>query len=318
MLYSVVLGNQKTISNDWAITEDTFGNSFIENEAIHQRVKFGKNVKIGLETEYSAAYVKCYKLPERTMCRNNNKTMALTLLNYWSKDKEEMKTYQSDQLLFVTLNNENYKLLDYYTSCEDVSESYCSIIQTYRKKDAYQGCALRFRDASDLYFEIWAKDLKQNRFVIITITVDQNGMLRVKKTSDIDKEVCGKFKKLTKKYENRNNHFKVEFNHDGVDQFISKAFIVSKKYYDETLEKLSGVKGTRIIIMETRHFDNNLSKTEKEKIHDALEKVLVDEGIRVVTIKGLKVSPTFCKDYKIMYLFSFDEETDEFSCIKSN
>ena len=78
------------------------------------------------------------------------------------------------------------------------------------------------------------------------------------------------------------------------------------------------MKGSRVIIMETHHFDKNLSDKEKEKIHEALTKVIVDEGARVVTTKGLKVSPTFCKDYKVMYLFSFDEETNEFYCVKSN
>ena len=318
MLYSIVLGNLKTLPNEWNITEDSYKNSFMSNEAIHQRIRFGKKVPVALDTNYSAANIKCFNLPEKVMIRNNNKSFGLTMLNYWNNDEEKIKEYIPDQLAYITLNSESYKLLDYFTLCDGQERSYCSIVQTYRKRDSYQGCAIRFKKKSDFYFEIWAKDLKLNRFVIITLTVNDNGRMKVSKNTEIPKPLLSKFKKLSKKYNEKDYHFKVEFNFDGAEEFLSKTYIVSKEYYEETKDKLKNVQGSKIIVMDSSHFDKNLDEESAEKIHKTLEDNIVSEKIRVVTLKGLKVPPTFCREYSIMYLFGTNEETNEIYCIKSN
>lgn len=318
MLYSIVLGNLKTFPNEWSITEDSYKNSFITNEAIHQRIRFGKKVPVVLETNYSSVNIKCFNLPERVMIRNNNKTFGLTMLNYWNNDKEKIKEYIPDQLVYVTLNSESYKLLDYYTLCEGQERSYCSIVQTYRKKDSHQGCALRFKENSDFYFEIWAKDLKLNRFVIITLTIDGNGRLEVSKNTEIPKPLLFKFKKLSKRYSEKDYHFKVEFNFDDAEEFISKTYIVTKEYYNETKEKLKNIHDSSIIVMDSSHFDKDIDEKSSDKIHKVLEDFIINDKVRVVTLKGLKVPPTFCREYSIMYLFGTNEETDEIYCIKSN
>lgn len=318
MLYSIVLGNLKSLPNEWIITEDSYKNSFMTNEAIHQRIRFGKKIPVEIKINYSSVNAKCFNLPEKVMIRNNNKSFGLTMLNYWNSDEEKIKEYIPDQLAYITLNSESYKILDYYTLCEGQERSYCSIVQTYRKKGSYQGCAIRFKENSDFYFEIWAKDLKLNRFVIITLTIDVNGRMKVSKETEIPKALLTKFKKLSKKYSEKDFHFKVEFNDDGAEGFLSKTYIVSKEYYEETKEKLKNVQGCKIIVMESSHFDKNLDEESAEKIHKTLEETIVSGGIRVITLKGLKVPPTFCREYNITYLFGTNLDTDDIYCIKSN
>ena len=163
MLLSIILGDQNSsVTNDWSLTTDEYGNTFISNESIRQKIRLGKKVEEKLETLFSSSNMKGYNITENTFLSNNNKNMNLSLMNFWSNDKEVLENHKDDNVIYITFLNKNYKMISYDT---------CGfkVIQTYRKKDEYQGLAISFKDLGVCVFSMYAKDLVMNRFVKITI-----------------------------------------------------------------------------------------------------------------------------------------------------
>ena len=105
MLFSVVLGNQNLIENEWKIVEDNYNNSIITNESIRQKIRTGKNVEKKLDPAYSSASVKAYDIASNTFVSNNYSNMNLTLMNFWSDDEEKLNLHSDDHIMFITLSN---------------------------------------------------------------------------------------------------------------------------------------------------------------------------------------------------------------------
>lgn len=310
MLYSVVLGNQEIIKNDWALITDEFGNTYISNDDIRQRIKLGNKVNPKLDLVYSSAFSCCYNMPENTIISNGNRNMNLSLINYWSKDKNEMEKHVDDSILYITLMNENYKLICYNSEAGD-------IVQTFKKKDVYQGFAIRFKDTNmvNVSLSIEMKDIKMNRYVVIDIKIDEEGKIDVQKTPIENKKEISKMKALLKKIGNKLAHFKIDFKDNN---FITAVTLVHPDYIEEMNQYTDGIKNAVLIEVDPIVFEKNAPEDLVKEYDRIFEEQIVTPKVKAITTVGVKLPYEFCTKYKILYLFSFDVETKKLKCLRSN
>ena len=327
MLYSVIIGNQSKIFNNWEIKNDDYNHPLICNDSIRQRIRLGKNVPKNLELDYSCANVKAFKIEEETeedssyanavaykisgknFISNNNKNMNLTLLNFYSKDEEVMETHVNDNIVYITLVNENYTLVDYLSEVD--------IAQTYRKTGQYQGCVLTFKEKPEdgTIAVLYCKDLKKNRFVSIVVSFTDKGRLVVEKQG-IDKNYLktlrGLYKKLQEK--KRQEQFRIQVP-DG--KLLTSLYITgSGEAYNTMYERTKDDKHAVVIQLDQSKLDENY--LEDHKVKKFLTEQITEKRIRAVTFYGVKLPWSFCKDFNIMYLFEYDAENDRLNCVKSN
>lgn len=309
MLLSIILGDQKTgVTNDWSLTTDSFDNTFISNESIRQRIRLGKKVEKKLETAFSSSNMKGFHIAEKIFFSNNNKNMNLSLMNFWSKDKEEMNKHKDEHILYITFLNKNYKMIKYDTKGLDV-------IQTYRKKDEYQGLAVVIKELGEEVFIMYAKDLLMNRFVKISITVAEDGKLTTSKSVIENKDEISNLKESLKKLGKRNNHFLISL--QGIP---TSTFIIDSKYKEEIESFAKEVPYANIIVLEagSNSFDENRSEEEKEALDNMFKESLVDNRVRAITTVGVKIPYNFFRQYNILYVFNYDIKNNTISCLKSN
>lgn len=93
-------------------------------------------------------------------------------MNFRSNNAEEMENYVDDSIIYVTLNNKIYKLLNYRV-CDK-----CNIVQTFRRKDSYQGAAITFKDKGEsiLVIDLQVKNLINGRYEGISVFFNSESM----------------------------------------------------------------------------------------------------------------------------------------------
>jgi len=308
MLLSMILGDQNTgITNEWNMVTDSYGNAFISNESIRQRIRLGKNVKKVLDKVYENNGVVGYNMANTTFLSNNNKNMNLSLMNFWSKDPEVKANHKDDNVLYITFLNKDYKMIEYSTGYE--------VIQTYRKKDEYQGLAVVFKDCQNIIFKMKALKLETNEFVEIIVSGDENFIISSQCSTITDKRLINILKGKMKKLGNRVNHFVMD-----VDRFPTNTFIIDDKYAEQMESLLSTIPNAHIIslIGGSAAFAEERTEDEKAAINALMQSQIVDERVRAVTTIGVKLPKTFCRTYNILYLFNYDIENNRITCVKSN
>ena len=303
MLLSVVLGNQSLIKNEWEIVEDNYGNSIITNSSIRQKIRLGKNVEKKLDVAYSSSYAKAYNIGTNTFVSNNYSNMNLSLMNFWTNDEEDLKLHSDDNIMFITLSNRNYKLLGYDNYGNE-------IVQTYKKNNEYQGCAFTFKYFNCKLFKVFAKDFTMNKFVEIIVGIDEEGKVYTTKTVVEDKNtifrLSNTFKNLTKN--KKSIHFKMSTESG---RLLTKAYITDADSKDVALELTKDVKGAEIVVLEG--VDGNLTENDIRNIEN-----IIHNNTRALTLIGTDVPRDFCRNYKILYLFKYDDTTGVLRCLKSN
>lgn len=308
MLISMILGNNiDGLNNDWNLTTDTYGNTFIVNDSIRQRIRLGKNVKKVLNKICDSNNIAAYTLPTSTFLSNNNKNMNLSLMNFWSQDNEVKANHVDDNILYITFPNKDFKMVEYHTDYK--------VLQTYRKKGEYQGLGIVFTHADGVLFTMKAQDLNDKTMVEIVVTLDENGNMDVNYNTIEDKKEVGRLIGKMKKFGPRVPHFVMS-----VDKLPTNTFIIDDDYSDAVKELLNDIPNAQVIslIGGTEAFSEDRTDEENNAVDELMKKHIVDERVRAVTAIGVRLPKTFCRTYNILYLFNYDMETGEITCVRSN
>lgn len=315
MLISTILGNSDAIENEWEISKDHYGTVYIANDDIKQRIRLAKNVEEKLEKISSSANMVEYELPSSVVFSNSNRNMNLSIINFWSKDEKKREEHEDSNIAYVTLINENYKLISY-----ELAEG-VKIVQTYCRRDLLQGCALLFDGIDRDIIFLRCKDLKQNRFVDIVVAVDENGTPYTNKFvaeqgSDELKKIKSEFKYVSNKF----IHFKMTCT---PGQLPTSTFIVngaSEDLVKEVEDMTKAIKNAVILTLPAGNasFSDKCTEIEAAAVHDMFQQNLVDAKVRAITTVGIRLPRGFYKDYRILYHYDINPDSGEIRCIKSN
>lgn len=312
MLLSTIIGNTDKIKNNWEIIKDSYETSFIENPDIRQRIRLGKGVDEKLDQQFSSSNMIGYDIAENILFSNSNKTMNMTILSYCAKDEENK--HVDSNIIYVTLGSTNYKLITYKLSDGRIA-------QTYRRKDLFQGCAVVFNGANKDIIKMNVKDLKQNRFVEITVHVDENLHVVIEKKDIADKKELKTVRAAYKKTEKRMVHFVISSSTAG--HYPTCTFIVNgtnEELVENIKEATKSIKNATLIILPAGDytFEGELTDEERDAVDGMLQETILDAHVRAITTVGVKLPKDFCKNYRILYLFDLDPETGKIRCVKSN
>lgn len=325
MLGSVTIG---CISSDdpdvWEVTKDDYGNKYYSNPVIRQRLKLGKNVKSILKNQYKvepftnefASSAASYEICRGTMISNNNKNMTLSLMNFWNEDKEVMKNHKDDSIVYVTISNEGFKLLDY-----DIGEG-CQILNTFRKRkvdrtpakekhkkprsfDIYQGCAVRvpgkYDDQSYPFMVLVFVDKQSRKNYQVELFVQDNTLKveteEILNDDQLPDDLNGRFNVIA-----------------GMDCLLTNTYITNTDKEELVREIVKDIPNAEVIA-----FDRyNPKDSEQRKLLD--EKIL-NNRVRAVTLMDINMGKDFVRDYKLLYLFKLtviDKKMFSVSTIRSN
>lgn len=303
MIYSVIIGDQSAIKNDWSVETDQYKNIFFRNDDIRQKIRIGSKVKKEeITLVASSSNFKAYETPKNTFFSNNYKNMNLYLLNFYSKNNEE--NHEDEDLVYLTIDKDSYTIYDYNVYGN-------SIIQTYRKKDSYQGCAILIKNMETTkVITLTVKDHKTNRFTEISVFLDEletgPSSIRVEKNQISDNNEIMSLKKIIRRNPKFNRYFKIEL---PIGKLATSTYITTDDKKEFVRSLVDDIPDANIIIVDEsdlQHYDN------------LLKEELVNKRIRAVTTVGVDLPLTFCKDYNILYLFSYDEKFNFIRCLKSN
>ena len=315
MLLSTIIGDQTTVSNDWTIEHDSYDNRYLANESLRQKIRMGKNTEEKLDRVFSSANMASYEISDNIVFSNSNKNMNLLMLNFFSKDPEERKNHKDQHILYVTMSIKNYMLTSYELIGDGI------IVQTYRRKGEFQGCAIQFTELNQELMVIYAKDFEMNRFVKIYVSVDGEGRVQVDKLQISDRE---ELKKARKKYRNltkgnRLNHFKMSCPDDWLPTSTYIVNGLEEGLVDAVKDLTKEIHNVSIMVLPAGDstFTDGTDE-EKEALDNMFKEALIDERVRAVTVVGARLPYDFCKKYKILYLFAIDDNTGGFVCLKSN
>ena len=310
MLYSVIIRNAE-LNNDWSISNDDYGNKFITNDSIHQRIRFGKNVEstlvevksINNNSENDSSFFKSYKLPSSIFFSNNNKNMNLNIVNFWSKNQNKKNTHVDQDILYVTVPTHNFKMLEY-----SVGDG-VSVVQTYHMVGKYVGCAMTISNKTESIITIKGYDVDTRRYCIYTVGIVDDSVV-TKVSNIVPRDDIKKLSNLNKKYSKFSLGFKMI---TSPGKLLTKAYIVDEKDFDKIREVTSNIKDS-IIISLCEPDVNEFNDEDKEE----LKKIILNNNIRAITLCNVKLPKTFCKDFKILYMFNYDIEKNRLNCIRSN
>ena len=302
MLYSVIL-RDSDLNNDWTLSKDNYGNEFFANESIHQRIRLGKNVEPTLKEVKVDGNYKSYQIPSSMFFSNNNKNMNLNIVNFWTKNAAEKKSHVDQDIMYVTVSTKNFKMLEYSVADR------INIIQTYHMVNTYVGCALTVTGDNDSVITIKGFDTETKRFCIYTLGIT-NGEVVTKETNIVPRDEVKKLASLNKKYSNFSLGFKMITN---PGKLLTKTYIINEKDFSKIQEITANIKDAVIISISDPDV-KSFSDEDKEE----LKKIILDNNIRAVTTCNVNLPKTFCKDFKILYMFNYDIERNNLTCTRSN
>lgn len=317
---SVIIGHTN-VDNNWKVDSDKYGNAFILNESIRQKIKIGKNVtdKLDLIDEVkseltadlgaSSYAASCYDIAEHTFISNNNKNMNLSLMNFVSKSEVLNEQHCDDNILYITISNDMYTLIKYDNMDNE-------IVQTYRKSKKYQGCAITFKYYDCNLFSMYCKNKEIDKFVELRVSVDKAGKVCVKETEIIDKNILKGLKKQCERSEN-GRHFKVTAESG---KLLTSTYVIDSEYVEQVTELVKDIPNSNIIVIEggSDAFRDDWDDEHKEALDKALTQGIVDNRVRAITCIGLTIPYEYYKKYSLIYVFNYNMETSQLSCVKSN
>ena len=307
MLLSLVIGKSNTdITNEWSLSSDSYDNNFIVNETTRQRIRLGKKVNTKCEKVMDKENFSAYNIATNTFFSNNNKNMNLILMNFWAEDKEVRENHEDDNILYINILNNDYKVISY-----DCKEN--KILQTYHKTNEYQGLAVVFKGLNKDVFTFRARNNATNKFVDVVVNVDENGIASYSETEVTDSRQIQKAAYYTKKLGKKLKNFTIK-----TDGFPTNTFIVNPQFMETVEETIKeNVPNHVIMIADNYIFSDELSEEERKDVHAHFKEYITDERIRAITVVGVRIPQSFLKEYNILYVFNYDIETGKITCIKS-
>ena len=312
-LYNIVLGNLQLTPEPWSHVTDDHGNHFIAKDDIRQRIRIDGKVdektfpELGeLTPVWSAANMQCYDILPGTKWVNNNRNMNPLLIN--NKDVSE----DNNQIvIYITVSN-NYAITRFRTSHR--------ILQTYHKKDMYQGCAIVLntsdRELDNRVISINVYDKKKDQYsqFNISFTKDDLNKLNIERRAVTNKAALDVMKNQTSKYNNRYMGFKIITK---PEELITLAYVTSDKFMDEivNLTKSKNINNPLIIGINP---DDLKDSNTLESLTAMLQDTFTTGRIRAITQCGVDLPLDVIRQLKLLYVFNYDVKHNVLSCRKSN
>ena len=265
-LYNVVLGNLTLSPDPWCHMVDEHGNHFISKSDIKQRIRIDNKVdtatypEIGALTPvWSAANMQYYNILPGTRWVNNNKNMNPLLLT--SKDPSSKN---EQVVIYLTVSN-NYSIIRFNTPHK--------ILQTYHKKDTFQGCAIVLStddlDNNTNIMHISAYDKKNNKYFNFKIYFmnEDHSKIIVNRKEITNNEILAPMKEQVAKFNNRFLGFKILTK---PTELLTVAYITSDKYKKTVVEATKDINKPIIITVnpdqleDSKSYEEVSSKLKKE------------------------------------------------------
>lgn len=318
---------------DFGLNTDKYGNRFIENTFLRQKIRIDKNIEYSdnMDTivpmskdyvydslnnksiKYSYVTYDSFLPGEALKLVLNNKNMNPMILKNRDPDG---KTYD---MLYLTIEN-NYQLLDYTTDFK--------IFQTFHKKNEFYGCAI--------YFDPDRIKSDDNNIPIISLTIKD------KRTDDIMHiNVCNIIDAMDEydvvnrlgliitdgsseselndnPYQRKGlgNRFKLRLNPyilATVGCVVDKNNIAEKEFND--ILKKSKIKNQTIVYLES---DKMNDEHYRETIINLMKASFTDNKIRAITLFGVTLDSEIFKTLKMIYAFKYFPDKKMIRCIRSN
>ena len=311
ILYNITLGNLNLTPDSWSHITDTHGNHFIAKDDIHQRIRIDNKVDPSIYPEmgeltpvWAAANMQCYNILPDTRWVNNNRNMNPLLL--MNKDSEKGK---EQIVIYITVSN-NYAIGHFKTSHR--------ILQTYHKKDTFQGCAVVLNtddistDNRIICISVYDKKKNQyNQFNIYFNEADIN-KINIDRRSITNAKLLESLKKQVDKFNNRYMGFKIITK---PDELLTIAYVTSDKFKDSVKKATKDIKNAQIISINPDQLNDT---SYVDYITTMLDNELSSNRIRAITQCGVNLALDIIRNLKLLYVFNYDTKNRVLSCRKSN
>lgn len=296
LIFDVNLGKDSFVDNKGSWTKVEISDYlFFSREDINQKIRLGSKVEIGSSS--LSFYKDGQILPFNVKWVNSYNNLNPMLFNV-NKKEEEYK----EHIVYITMDN-SLKLLRF--------KSFFSILQTYHKRDEYQGCAIiipeKKLDHEKPIFELTVKNLETNRYQYIKIYLTDDSEIKIDQQDVRSRKLVSELRKI----DNRKSyvHFKVKV---PKKTFLTNTYFCKNQEDSEKIMELTeGIKNKNVIDLSRYH-------SEDEKT-SAINDALLGSHTRAFTIVGdADVPYELWKENKQLYIFKYDIEEEALICLKSN
>ena len=314
ILYNIILGNLNLAPDPWKHTIDEHGNHFIAKEDIRQNIRIDGGVdesnypKAGdLEPTWAAANMQCYHVLPGTKWINNNRNMNPMLLA-----TKEPKEEKEQIVVYITVSN-NYSIVRFNTNHR--------ILQTYHKKDIFQGCAVVLnnteRNADNRIIAINAYDRKRDQYNQFNIAFmkDDINKIRIERKSITNTNVLETMKTQIEKFSNRYMGFKILTK---PTELLTRYYVTTEKYKNDIIKATANINNVRVITIDNLLDQSNDSNEFVNKFVSEYQKEFETERIRSITQCGTTIPLEAIKQLKLLYVFNYNMKDNVLSCKKSN
>ena len=305
MLYDVMIGGNV---GEWKQIQDDYGNITIDNRLISQRIRVAKNFEAsctyifknenGFKPKTDDDYSVCsYSFARGTRVVRNMNNMGMLMISNRKDDPNEF--------VYLTVNNESgYELINYSTLGAD-------IVNTYKKKDRYQGCLIQFnpKDLKDEFatakeIPVFKADLFTGDGIRIVEVIYDAIMNAVRFYVTDSQSIYDTF--MTAHYERKFLHFRMS----DCNGFATNVIITNEKNKDELSNVLKDVRigSPEIWVITDDQFkmiEDGSYKNDKDFM-ELIDKYIVKKRTKAVTIFNVKINKDFLKENNILYLFKYD------------
>lgn len=292
----------------WEIKSDDYGNNYYVKENIKKRIRISKDLSFNPNLEravppevFTSGVVNLYETPSSARWVNNNKNMNPTLTV--GKDNDQM-------IVYLTVLARGYRVIDFSTRHR--------ILQTYRQKGEYQGCAIVL-NKSDLLknekerdnevFRLVVRNKKSERFEVISLTLNlATNELEIINKEDISEYKPARLYAVEKKFA-EGVLFRVRVKKN---DFLTNTYFVSPEKEAETKELVSGIKNANVVVLTPNMLEN------VDTLRAVLKEELEAKKVRAFTTNGVRIPNELVKEFKQLYIFDYDSEKGYIKCVKSN
>lgn len=311
ILYNITLGNLKLTPNVWSHITDEYNNHFIAKDDIHQRIRIDNKVDEKLYPElgnlkpvWTTINTECYELLQGTRYVNNNRNMNPLLLS--SKEYSE----GNDQIvIYLTISNK-YSIVRFNTSHR--------ILQTYHKKDIFQGCAIvlntQDRDADNRIISISVYDKRKDQYSKFNISFMNNDLnkINIDRKPITDKDILEKLKEQTRKFKSRYMGFKIITK---PEDLVTVTYITSDKFKQDVIDATKNINRPKIITVNPEQLEDEAGI---EAVTEMLQKEFEANRIKAITQCGVSLPLDVIRKLNLLYVFNYDTKNKVLSCRKSN
>lgn len=312
MLYNVVLGDTRHVSDKWKlIKEGEF--YFYEKADLGQRIRLSQDFDHPEELVYKwgTDAIQCYDFGNDKIWRNNTSNMNPM---FRKLDSVKARDVSERIVVYVTVMK-NYKIVDFKTNYQ--------ILSTYHKKGYYQGCVvvltreqLEIRGMKDLLtlyvydrkkdaakqISIGFKDVKDTHLQTKSVGVKDQAektriIERIQESCARDQESLLGFKCVCDK-----------------NTFLTSVYFTTPEYVTY-LKKRVRICNKDIVCV------NEATLKDRDKLLALVRKHTHGNKVRAITQMGLKLPLQTIKGAHILYVFNMYQDRDgtvRLSCIKSN